>query len=90
MLSSLKRTAGMKGSGGQSESGWWCGSVLEKPSSQGEASGPWWEGRCRAIPKQSGDKEWRYSRGLALDSIQRWPMLAGEAEARQENTERWV
>lgn len=35
----------------------------------------------RGILKQSGDKEWRCSRGLALDSMESWPMMAGEAEA---------
>lgn len=36
------------------------------------------------------DKEWRYSRGVALDNEASWPMLAGEAEARYKNTEGWA
>lgn len=35
----------------------------------------------RGILKQSGDKEWRCSRRLALDSMENWSMMAGEAEA---------
>lgn len=45
----------------------------------------WWStmGRKmeRGILKQSGDKEWRCSRRLALDSMESWSMMAGEAEA---------
>lgn len=66
---------------GREMSGWQDGGVV--CARQGR-------GMDRVILKQAGDKEWRCSRGLSFDSMESWSMLAREAKARYQHTERWA